>query len=63
MTLSPYILLYLLFNVALIYYITLKIKKYQYSLKDILSSSSRKRNYVYDIMQNFSYGKEISILI
>ena len=60
-TLSPYILLYLLFNVALIYYVTLKIKKYQYSLKDVLSSSSRKRNYVYDIMQNFAYGKEIRI--
>ncbi|NEU04164.1 ABC transporter ATP-binding protein [Clostridium senegalense] len=61
LTLSPWILLYLLANVSFVYYLTMKIKKYRYSKKDDLSNYSRKRNYIYDIMYNFSYGKDIRI--
>lgn len=59
--LNPWILLYLIVNVVTIYYLTIRAKKYEYSKKDDISQLSRKRNYIYDIMQNFAYGKEIRI--
>lgn len=59
--LNPWILLYLIVNVVTIYYLTIRAKKYEYSKKNNISQLSRKRNYIYDIMQNFAYGKEIRI--
>lgn len=61
MTLSPWILAYLMLNVLLIYIITLKIKKYVHSKKDELSEYQRKSSYIYKIMYDFSYGKDIRI--
>ena len=60
-TLSPWILLYLIINVLIIYYLTIKAKKYEYSKKDNISEVNRKGKYLYDTMYNFSYGKDIRI--
>ncbi|MGH4126294.1 MAG: ABC transporter ATP-binding protein [Clostridium sp.] len=60
-TLSPWVLLYLIVNVATIYCLTIKVKKYEYSKKDDISELNRKGKYIYDIMYNFAYGKDIRI--
>lgn len=60
-TLSPWVLLYLIVNVVTIYYLTIRVKKYEYGKKDDISKLSRKSNYIYDIMYNFAYGKDIRI--
>ncbi|WBW97821.1 ABC transporter ATP-binding protein [Oceanirhabdus sp. W0125-5] len=61
MTLSPWILLYLVANVTVVYFLTLKVKKYAHSKKDNISESQRKSNYIYQTMYDFSYGKDIRI--
>lgn len=60
-TLNIWILLYLVFNVAAIYYLTMRAKKYEYSKKDDISELTRKGKYIYDIMYNFAYGKDIRV--
>lgn len=60
-TLSPLILLYLLANVLVTYFFTLKAKKYEYSRKDDVAMHQRKSNYIYNTMYDFSYGKDIRI--
>ncbi|GCD11505.1 ABC transporter ATP-binding protein [Clostridium tagluense] len=60
-TLNPFILLYLLANVLVIYFLTLKVKRYEHSRKDDISELNRKSGYVYNIMHDFSYGKDIRI--
>lgn len=60
-TLNVWILLYLLLNVAIIFYLTNKVKKYEYSRKDDISEIGRKGNYIFDTMYNFAYGKDIRI--
>lgn len=60
-TLNVWVLLYLVFNVAIIYYFTLRIKKYEHGKKDDISELNRKGDYIYDIMYNFAYGKDIRI--
>ena len=60
-TLSPLVLLYLLANVLITYFFTLKAKKYEYSRKDDVAAHQRKSTYIYDTMYNFSYGKDIRI--
>lgn len=60
-TLNPLILLYLLLNVIFIYYLTTRAKKYEYSRADQVSEIERKSYYIYDVMSNFAYGKDIRI--
>lgn len=60
-TLNPLILLYLLFNVILIYSLTLKAKKYEHDSKDENSDNHRKLNYIYSTMSDFAYGKDLRI--
>lgn len=60
-TLSPLVLLYLLANVLITYFFTLKAKKYEYSKKDDVATHKRKGNYIYNTMYDFSYGKDIRI--
>lgn len=60
-TLSPLVLLYLLTNVLITYFFTIKAKKYEYSRKDDVAAHRRKSTYIYDTMYNFSYGKDIRI--
>jgi ABC-type multidrug transport system fused ATPase/permease subunit len=60
-TLNPLILIYLLANVLTTYTLTLKVKRYEHSKKDEISELNRKSGYVYNIMNDFSYGKDIRI--
>ena len=60
-TLSPWVLLYMLANVSLIYFMTLKVKKYEHSKKEEKSECERKARYVYTTMADFAYGKDIRI--
>lgn len=60
-TLNPLILLYLLINVIFIYSLTLKAKKYEHDTKDERSNNSRKLNYIYSTMSDFTYGKDLRI--
>lgn len=60
-TLNPFILMYLLANVIITYVLTLKVKTYEHSKKDDISDLNRKSGYVYNIMHDFSYGKDIRI--
>ncbi|GEM_PF-12508 len=61
LTLSPWVLLYLIFNVQVIYYLTARVKKYEHGKKNDVSELNRKSNYIYDIMHNFAFGKDIRI--
>ena len=60
-TLSSWIILYLIINVWIVYYLTTKVKKYEYKTKDDVSELNRKSKYIYDIMCNFTYGKDIRV--
>lgn len=60
-SLSPWVLLYLVFNVLVTYYFSIKIKRYEYDKKDEVAQLSRKATYIYNSMYNFSYGKDIRI--
>lgn len=60
-TLHPLILLYLVFNVAIIYYLVNKVRKYEYSKKDEIAENNRKKYYLYNVTYNFAYGKDIRV--
>ena len=59
--LSPIILTYLIVNVLINYYLTLKVKDYERSRKDELSDYERKSRYINITMSDFQYGKDIRI--
>lgn len=59
--LNPLVLLYLILNVLVVYFLTLKIKTYEYSKKDAVSEFNRKSGYVHNTMYDFSYGKDIRV--
>lgn len=61
LSLSPLVLLYLIVNVTVIYYLTTKVKKYEYGKKNDISELNRKSNYIYNLMYDFTYGKDIRI--
>lgn len=61
MILNPYILIFLIINVCITYYLTLKAKGYERSKKDILSEYDRKSRYVNMTMADFQFGKDIRI--
>ena len=60
-TLNPLVLAYLIANVLIVYFLTLKVKKYEHSKKDEISELDRKAGYIYETMYDFSYGKDIRI--
>ena len=60
-TLHPLILLYLVFNVVVIYYLVNKVRKYEYSKRDDIAQNNRKKYYLHDVTYNFSYGKDIRV--
>lgn len=60
-TLSPLVLLYLISNVLISYYFTLSVKRYEHSKKDEVSDNDRRSGYAYNLMYDFSYGKELRI--
>lgn len=61
LTLNPFVLLYLIANVIIIYLITLKVKKYQFSKLSEITDVNRKKEYIYQTMSDFAYGKDIRI--
>jgi ABC-type multidrug transport system fused ATPase/permease subunit len=58
---NVYILLYLIVSVVISYLLALRMKKYEYSKNDEISSADRKSGYAYNVMSDFSYGKDIRI--
>lgn len=59
--LSPWILLFLIINVLISYALTMKVKKYEYSQKEKAADKDRKTFYIFDVMYDFAYGKDIRI--
>ena len=59
--LNPFILIYLLISSILVYYVNLKIKKYEYKNEENLSVTNRKITYVSGLFNDVSYGKEIRL--
>lgn len=60
-TLSPWVLIYLIFTVGIIYWFVRRANKYEYSRKDNIAKVNRKSKYIYNLMYNFAYGKDIRI--
>ncbi len=59
--LNPFILIFLMLNVLISYYLTLRVKKYEYSLKEKVADKDRRSFYVFNTMYDFAYGKDIRI--
>lgn len=59
--LNPFILIYLILNVLITYFLTLRVKTYEHSKKDEISEFDRKSDYIYRTMYDFSYGKDIRV--
>ena len=60
-TLNVYVLLYLLANVIISYYLTYSVRKYEHDQKDEISENDRRSGYLYQIMYDFAYGKELRL--
>lgn len=60
-TLHPLVLVYLLVNVSVIYFLNLKVKKYEHSKRIDKAEVDRKIGYVYKTMSDFAYGKDIRV--
>ncbi len=59
--LNPLILLYLAGSVGVSYAMLLAQKRYEHGRQAELAGNQRRSNYLYDIMYDFSYGKEIRL--
>lgn len=59
--LNAFILIYLIVNVIVSYIITISAKKYEHDKKDDISDNERKSSYLYNVMYDFSYGKELRL--
>ena len=59
--LNGYVLLYLMANVAISYYFNYRAREYEHDKKDEISENDRRSGYIYDLMYNFAYGKELRI--
>jgi ATP-binding cassette subfamily C protein len=59
--LNSIILAYLIINIAFVYYLTLRVKKFEYKQADAVSDNERHSSYLYGLMYNFSYGKDMRI--
>lgn len=60
-TLNPLILLYLFASVFITYILTIKVKKFEYNIRNDVSHLERKSNYLLGVMSDFAYGKEIRL--
>lgn len=58
---NPFIFILLLLNTIIPYLLSYKIKIFEYSKQEELSSLGRKQSYINNIMSDFSYGKELRI--
>lgn len=61
-SLNVFIMLFLVFNVLVTYFLTFAGRKYEHSKKDEVSDADRRSGYLYNIMYDFSYGKELRLL-
>jgi len=61
LTLHPLILLYLSLNVLLVFYLMSRAKKYEHDQKTEVADLNRKASYLYDLMYDFKYGKDIRL--
>lgn len=59
--LSPWVLLYLILNIALTYWLTTKAKAYEFKQKDQKAAFGRRTTYLYNTMSDFKFGKDIRI--
>jgi ATP-binding cassette subfamily C protein len=59
--LNGYVLLYLIANIAVSFYFTYRARIYEHDRKDEISETDRRSGYIYDLMYNFTYGKELRI--
>jgi len=60
-TLQPAILIFLVVNVFLLYFVSEKIKKYEFSERTKVSEIDRKSKYIFSVMSDFTYGKDIRV--
>lgn len=60
-TLHPLILLYMVINVGILYAVTYMAKKFAHEKEEKLAEIYRKYSYIYNIISDFSYGKDIRI--
>lgn len=61
LTLNPLILVYLVANVIVIYFMNLKINNYEKGKEEERSEYYRKSAYIHSTMSDFQYGKDIRI--
>jgi ABC-type multidrug transport system fused ATPase/permease subunit len=61
-SLSGWVLAYLVINVAVVYYLTFASRRYENSRKGDISDNDRRCGYLYEVMYNFDYGKELRVL-
>lgn len=59
--LNVLVLLYIIFSVSVTYYFTLKVKRYEHQKEEEISDIERHVKYTYNIMYDFSYGKDMRI--
>jgi ABC-type multidrug transport system fused ATPase/permease subunit len=59
--LNGYVLLYLTINMLISYYFTYRVRKYEHEKKDEISENDRRSSYIYNLMYDFAYGKELRI--
>lgn len=59
--LNVYVLLYIIVNMLISYYFTYRVRKFEHEKKDEISENDRRSGYIYDLMYNFAYGKELRI--
>lgn len=55
------ILLYIVVSVSLTYFLTLRVKKYEHKREEEISEVERRSGYIYNLMYDFSYGKDLRI--
>jgi len=60
-TLNPVVLVYLILNVLISYFRTLFDNKFQYNQERKMSYHSRKANYLYNRMCDYTFGKDIRL--
>ncbi|MBQ9414140.1 MAG: ABC transporter ATP-binding protein [Clostridia bacterium] len=60
-TLSPWLLLWLGMSVGVVYLITYFVERYEYRLQDDIAGVERRGAYLYSVLYDFAYGKDIRI--
>jgi ATP-binding cassette subfamily C protein len=60
-TLNIFILLYLIFNITVNYFLAIAQKKYEHNKRNEITKNERRSDYLYNVMYDFSFGKEIRL--